>query len=333
MAPAADFGALMERALEARRKLLERTDLELLRVFHGETEGMPGVFVERLGVAATLIVHEGVADEGLNAQDLAEAALRALAPRGVRGVYHKPFLRHRPGLKGAAPAVLSDALPLAGESVPEAIHAREHERRFEIRPYDGFSTGLFLDQRETRDMLARWVRARRGGRVLNTFAYTCGFSVATALGGARTTSVDVSGRYLDWGKRNFALNGLDAGAHAFARMDTFEYLAYAERKGLSFDLIVLDPPTFSTGDARRGRKAWSAARDYPALLAAACERLARGGAIFASTNATELCRPGALRGMIRRGLGKEPRWLDTPGEPADFPGPSGRSHWAMFEPV
>src|SRR5205823_5213751 len=98
--------------------------------------------------------------------------------------------------------------------------------------------------------VAEWVTQRRkdSGRgaeppaVLNTFAYTCAFSVAAAAAGASTASVDVSPRYLDWGKRNFTHNGLDPAPHRFARMDTFEFLGYAKRKQLAFDLIILDPP-------------------------------------------------------------------------------------------
>src|ERR1700722_7436295 len=119
---------------------------------------------------------------------------------------------------------------------------------------EGYSVGLFLDQRDNRRrFLTNHVAAdfplfpngAAGAEVLNTFAYTCGFSVCAAKAGARTTSLDLSKKYLDWGKRNFALNGLDPAAHDFIYGDTFDWLRRLAKKGRAFDPVVLDPPTFS----------------------------------------------------------------------------------------
>jgi 23S rRNA (cytosine1962-C5)-methyltransferase len=79
--------------------------------------------------------------------------------------------------------------------------------------------------------------------VLNTFAYTCAFSVCAALGGAKTTSLDLSRKYLDWGRRNFELNGLDPAAHDFIFGDCFEWMRRLVKKGRLFDAVLLDPPT------------------------------------------------------------------------------------------
>jgi 23S rRNA (cytosine1962-C5)-methyltransferase len=187
---------------------------------------------------------------------------------------------------------------------------------------------VFLDQRENRKWVAEGVvrRAARGRppAVLNTFAYTCAFSVAAARAGATTASVDVSGRYLDWGKRNFELNGLDPKAHRFARMDTFEFLGYAERKGLRYDLVILDPPSFASGNKKKGIKPWSSTADYARLIHGAAGLLTPGGAIFASTNTAELCRPGRLEREVVKGLGREPRWVTLPPPAADFAGEQER---------
>jgi 23S rRNA (cytosine1962-C5)-methyltransferase len=192
--------------------------------------------------------------------------------------------------------------------------------------YDGLSTGLFLDQRENRRFVADWVkdRARGSGKpptVLNTFAYTCAFSVAAATAGAITASVDVSGRYLDWGKRNFQHNNLDPALHRFAKMDTFEFFGYAKRKGLTFDLIILDPPSFASGNKKKGIRPWSSVADYARLVGEASSLLNPRGVILASTNTQELCRPGRLEREILKGLGgagKPPRWLRLPDMPLDF---------------
>ena len=99
--------------------------------------------------------------------------------------------------------------------------------------------GLFLDQRDNR----RRIRAQaRGKDVLNLFAYTCGFSVAAAAGGAASTvSVDLSPKALEWGRANFALSHLDPSDHQFIKSDAFDYLRRAARQGKRFDIIILDP--------------------------------------------------------------------------------------------
>lgn len=301
-------------------------ETDVCRVVHGEADGFPGVFVDRYGAGATLVRHEGREVVEIEPRVMAGALMGLLASFGVRAVYDKPFVRDRSNLGGGHDAALKNPMPIAGEALAEAIVVREHGRAFEVRMYDGFSTGLFLDQRSNRSFLAA---EAAGLRVLNTFAYTGGFSVACALGGAITTSVDVSGRYLDWAKRNFALNGIDAAAHHFARMDSFEFLSMAKRKGMMFDLVILDPPTFAAGDKKRGVKPWSAVKDYGRLVSEACAVLAKDGRVFASTNAVELCEAGRLRRVIEGAVGGV-RFLDVDDPPGDFVGGRECARWEVF---
>lgn len=286
---------------------------------------MPGVFIDVLGPGAVMIVHEGVAPAAFDAVGEARGALDALAGLGVRAVYHKPFAKDRSRMGGALPARVTDPTPIAGEVLPECVLVREHAWTLEVRHFDGLSTGLFLDQRENRAWVARWcgLFAKKHGtpaRVLNTFAYTCGFSVAAARTGAITTSVDVSARYLEWGKRNFGHNAIEISNHRFAKMDTFEFINYARRKGLVFDLVVLDPPSFAAGNKKKGVRAWSSVDDYARLVGEAAGLLSPGGVILASTNTRELCRPGRLEREIVKGLGRVPRGLKLPDIPANFAG-------------
>jgi 23S rRNA (cytosine1962-C5)-methyltransferase len=119
---------------------------------------------------------------------------------------------------------------------------------------------------------------------LNCFAYTCGFSVCAAKAGARTTSLDLSKKYLEWGKRNFTRNGLDPAAHDFIFGDTFDWLRRLAKKGRAFDVIVLDPPTFSQS---KEHGTFRAEKDFGKLVTAALPVLKPGGILFASTNAAE----------------------------------------------
>ena len=259
---------------------------------------------------------------------VAAAVLEELAALGVDSVYVKPFARDRSRLGGQAPPETRAASPRAGRPQPETILVHEYASRYEVRLYDGFSTGLFLDHRDHRRALA----ASAPARALNLFAYTCAFAVPLAAAGGHVTNVDVSNRYLDWGRRNLAHNQLPADRVRYYRMDAMEFLAWASRRADErFDLVILDPPTFAAGDARRGRKPWKVTSDYPALVQAAARVLAPGGRIFAASNARELALPGALEQAVERALGKAPAWLSLPPWPIDVR-ERGRVAAALFSP-
>ncbi len=179
-----------------------------------------------------------------------------------------------------------------GDPETRVIQAMEEGVAYELRFDEGYSFGLFLDQRENR-WRVRWNRiapgfaawtADAGGSplVLNTFAYTCGFSVCAALAGATVFSVDLSRKYLDWGKRNFLLNHLDPDAHSFLYGDVFGWLKRFRRRGQQFDLVILDPPTFSRS------KEWGpfqVVRDLGKLVDLSVSLVRPGGRILVSSNA------------------------------------------------
>ncbi len=312
----------LPKALARRRALIESGRTQAFRAFCGEADGIDGVFVDVYGPGAVLIVYEGRSPSSFDPVAETAGALEGLAPLGVRAVYLKPFAKDRSKLGGVLPACVIEPTPAAGEALAESILIRELDWQLEIRLYDGLSTGLFLDQRDNRGFVHRWVgdRVRAGSvpKVLNTFAYTCAFSVAAARAGALTTSVDVSGRYLDWGKRNFEHNGLDIAPHRFAKMDTFEFFGYARRKGFKYDLIILDPPSFAAGSKKKAIRPWSSTADYARLVGEAAALLNPKGVIFASTNTQELCYPGRLDREITKGLARAPKWLKVPDLPLDF---------------
>lgn len=147
----------------------------------------------------------------------------------------------------------------------------------------GYSAGLFMDQRANRAFL----RAMAPRRLLNTFAYTCSFSVVAALAGAQTVSVDLSKKSLERGRANFGLNGLSTEGHRFIADDVLDVLPRLERRGEKFDAVILDPPTFSRGN--RGHK-WQVEEQIETLLAAALELAAPGAFILISTNCARLGR-------------------------------------------
>ena len=205
--------------------------------------------------------------------------------------------------------------PVRGRGDP-AWEVVENGLRYQIRSDAGLSVGLFLDMR---DMRAR-VRALSQGRtILNLFAYTCAFGVAALAGGAgRVLNLDLSRRWLDWGMDNYRLNGLTPDRYDFVDGDVFDWLRRFARRGQTFDLVILDPPSFAT---TRGSR-FSAARDWATLAQTASQVVAPGGRLLACSNHAGQ-RRRAFRDTVQAGLAQAGRPMTEVGawsEPAlDFP--------------
>jgi len=153
--------------------------------------------------------------------------------------------------------------------------------RLRVNFDDYLDTGVFLDHRMTR---ARLRAAASGRRFLNLFAYTGTATVYAAAGGADgTTSVDLSATYLAWARENLALNGLGGARHRFVQADCRAWVEEAARSSERFDLIFLDPPTFS--NSKRMEGVLDIGRDHPALIDACVPLLAPAGLMLFSTNA------------------------------------------------
>ena len=156
----------------------------------------------------------------------------------------------------------------------------EHGRRFWVNLEKYLDTGLFLDHRNTRQRVGEMAA---GKRFLNLFAYTGSFSVYAATGGAAASeTVDLSNTYLDWARRNFELNGIDEARHQIVRADVFQYLQAAAQAGKTFDLIVMDPPSFS--NSKKMLDILDIQRDHMRLIDGAMALLASDGLLFFSNN-------------------------------------------------
>jgi 23S rRNA (cytosine1962-C5)-methyltransferase len=157
--------------------------------------------------------------------------------------------------------------------------AREGGLRFVVNLSDYLDTGLFLDHRQTRQMVKDEAADKR---VLNLFAYTGAFTVYAAAGGAKsTTTIDLSKTYIEWAKDNMNLNGFTTDNHQFLQTDVLQYLAKPPA-GAMFDLVILDPPTFS--NSKRMFEVLDVQRDHVTLLNQALAITARGGVVYFSTN-------------------------------------------------
>jgi 23S rRNA (cytosine1962-C5)-methyltransferase len=200
--------------------------------------------------------------------------------------------------------------------------AIERSLKFGIDFGAGFSVGLFPDQRENRS----YVRHIAPKRLLNCFAYTCSFSVSAAYVGATTLNIDLSKKSLARGRENFALNSLSTMGHRFIADDVMEVLPRLARKGEKFDVIILDPPTFSRSP---GGKTFHVENDFEKLLVDSLELAERDSHVLLSTNCSIL-REHALEVMARYGLKAARRagtFRRSPPLPDFPPGTGASSIW------
>jgi len=251
------------------------------RVLHGAGDREPGWYVDRLG---TFLLSQS---EGPLSEACRDRLETMRARVNLRGAYHKQLDRR------VRESSVDQASPqhVLGDEAPARFLVRENGVDYELSFEEGYSVGLFLDQRDNRRRLltghvaADFPVALAGTEMLNVFAYTCAFSVCAARAGARTTSLDLSKKYLAWGARNFEINGLDPAAHDFIFGDAFDWLRRLTKKGRRFAVIVLDPPTFSKS---KQSGTFRAEHDYGKLVAASSPLLAPGGVLLTSTNAAQL---------------------------------------------
>ncbi|MGH7434774.1 MAG: class I SAM-dependent rRNA methyltransferase, partial [Polyangiaceae bacterium] len=246
-----------------------------------------------------------------------ERVLDALGRLGFDGVYLKVRPKQANVLVDTRREEVAPRLPVRGVAAPDELAIVEEGVPLLVRLADGLSTGLFLDQRDNR----RRLRAMSAGRrVANLFAYTCGFSVAAALGGAaRTVSVDASASALERGRKGFEHAGIaDGSVHSFVAVDAFSWLERTARRGEQFDIVVLDPPSYSA--AKRGSR-FVADEDYADLAASALRLLGPRGCLLACTNHRGISRARFRKILFdaARAAGRPVKQVKDLPPPADFP--------------
>jgi len=261
---AAFFALTCARAVTARQRFDIKSDA--LRLVHGESDGLPGLIVDRYG-------------DTLVAQFLSAGAERwkevlvdtLLAATGLSRLYERSDAsgREREGLP-----LVSGWLRGAG---PIELVLREHDWQLALNIATGHKTGFYLDQRDSRKKFADYTRRLKFERVLNCYCYTGGFTVAALTGGAaHVTSIDSSAPALQQAGVNVALNGFDADRATFMDADVNASLRRFGAEGRTFDAIVLDPPKFAPTVTHAER----AARAYKDINRLACKILSPGGVLF-----------------------------------------------------
>lgn len=307
-------------AIARRAPLADDPATDIYRLVHAAADGVPGLTVDRYGEALVINLY----DEETTPTACPPALVALLAEAaGCRSVYIKQRPRQASRLTDDQMAALAPDRPAVGPALAE-LAAREDGLTYLIRPGAGLSVGLFPDMRETRGRVRAWAAGRR---VLNCFAYTCGFGVAALAGGAsRALNLDLARPALEWGKANYRANGLAVADRDFVFGDVFDWLGRLARRGERFDLVILDPPGFSR--TKTGR--FSAAHDYDDLAALAARVTAADGLLLACCNVAELPWR-AFRERVLTGVAAAGRTAAVEGvyhEPAlDFPAPAGQAHY------
>ena len=293
------FETLFRQAKEKRKAYYQDDLTTAFRLFNQEGDGFGGLTVDLYGDYAVFSWYNSYVYQ--IRQTISEA-FRQVFPE-VLGTYEK--IRFK-GLD-------YESAHVYGQEAPDFFTVLENGVLYQVFMNDGLMTGIFLDQHEVRGSLVDGLAM--GKSLLNMFSYTAAFSVAAAMGGAsQTTSVDLAKRSRELSQAHFQANGISTDDHRFIVMDVFEYFKYAKRKGLTYDVIVLDPPSF----ARNKKQTFSVAKDYHKLISQSLEILNPGGIIIASTNAANVSRQKFTEQIDKGFAGRSYQILNKYGLPADF---------------
>jgi len=286
-------------------------DTTAYRLVNGEGDGLPGLTVDRYG--DYLMVQLYCNGWRPHLKLLTGVLQDLLAPAGI---YEKARPQKTRELEAVSDSKQYGRL-LAGRPAPGYQEVLENGLTFLVSLENGLNSGLFLDQRRNRrDLMTR----SAGKRVLNLFAYTGAFSVAAAAAGASlVTSVDASPGYTEWARSNFGANRLNPKRHEFIVGDCLEVLADLARQKKRYDIILMDPPSFSTTAKSR----FTTRGGTSDLVAASLPLLSNGGLLIASSNHQKVDLADYLkelrRGALQAGSGLQV--ISLYGQPEDFPYP------------
>lgn len=293
------FETLFRQAKEKRSAYYQDDLTTAFRLFNQEGDGFGGLTVDLYGDYAVFSWYNSYVYQ---IRKVISEAFRQVFSE-VLGTYEK--IRFK-GLD-------YESAHVYGQEAPDFFTVLENGVLYQVFMNDGLMTGIFLDQHEVRGSLVDGLAM--GKSLLNMFSYTAAFSVAAAMGGSsQTTSVDLAKRSRELSQAHFQANGISTDDHRFIVMDVFEYFKYAKRKGLTYDVIVLDPPSF----ARNKKQTFSVAKDYHKLISQSLEILNPGGIIIASTNAANVSRQKFTEQIDKGFAGRSYQILNKYGLPADF---------------
>ncbi len=301
----------LKSAIELRKNHANLGNSTAYRLVNAEGDSLPGLTIDRYDNFIMLQLYS----EGWRPYlKLITAVLQELL--SPVGIYEKRRPRNTRELEAVSDTKKYGKL-LSGKAAPRRVEVKENGLSFLVSLEEGLDTGLFLDQRENRSNLSHRFA---GKRFLNLFAYTGAFSVTAAAANAKSvTSVDISQAYTEWNRENFKINGLNTDRHRFLVGDCMEKLSELSNVRERFDIILMDPPSFSTS----GKGRFTTRGGTTDLVAASLPLLVNGGLLICSSNHRKTDLPEYLKELRRGALqaGSELRVIQQTGQPVDFPYP------------
>ncbi|MCD6580954.1 MAG: class I SAM-dependent rRNA methyltransferase [Desulfuromusa sp.] len=304
-------GWLKKKLLQAKqlRQHAQLVETDAYRWLNGEGDGLPGVTVDCYADYLMLQLYTPAWDAHL--EPLIASLQQVFQPKGI---YRKLRPQETRALEAKKRSKEYSRL-IAGNPAPVPLQVKENGLNYLIDLREGLNTGLFPDQRRNRqELMTRVV----GKRVLNLFAFTGAFSVAAAVAGAKkVTSVDVSAKYLEVARENFSVNRINPKRHEFIVSDVFTELARMQTQQRRFDVILFDPPSFSTTKKSR----FSTHGGTSKLVIATLPLLESGGLLVSSSNHQKVSMDDYMKELRRGSLqsGNELKTIFTSGQPEDFP--------------
>jgi len=301
----------LQAAISLRERHADLSDTTAYRLVNAEGDGLPGLTLDRY---ADFLMIQLYCEGWRPHLKLVTSVLQELL--NPTGIYEKARPQNTRELEAVSDSKKYGRL-LAGSAAPGRLEVQENGLTFLVSLEEGLNTGLFLDQRENRRCL---MPRMAGKRFLNLFAYTGAFSVAAAASGAtQVTSVDVSPGYTDWNRSNFSINRLNPKKHRFLVGDCMAKLVELATANEQFDIILMDPPSFST--TTKGR--FTTRGGTSDLVAACLPLLTDGGLLICSSNHQKTDLADYLKELRRGALQAkaELRVIEQKGQPVDFPYP------------
>lgn len=299
----------LSQAISLRKNHADLSETNAYRLVNGEGDGLPGLTVDRY--ADFLMVQIYCTGWRRHLKFVTQALEELLSPAGI---YEKSRPQKTRELESEGDAKKYGQL-LLGKTAPEPLLVRENGLSFQVSLERGLNTGLFLDQRKNRrDLMGRVP----GKRVLNLFSYTGAFSVAAAAAGASlVTSVDASSTYMEIARANFSANGLNPKHHEFVVGDCLAVLDEMARQPKAYDVILMDPPSFSTTSKSR----FTTRGGTSDLVAATLKLLNDGGLLITSSNHQKVDLAEYLKELRRGALqaASSLKVISLSGQPEDFP--------------
>jgi 23S rRNA (cytosine1962-C5)-methyltransferase len=305
------FKTRIRKAASLRERFVDQAGTDAYRLVNAEGDGLPGLTIDRYAEYLMIQLYGSVWRPHLKL--IVQALEELLQPAGI---YEKTRPHNTRELEASAASKNYGRL-LAGKPAPAKLPVQENGLNFLVNLERGLDTGLFMDQRKNRSAL---MGLSPGKRILNLFSYTGAFSVAAAAAGAaKVTSVDVSSSYMERAEENFGANRLNPKRHEFIVGDCFDVLADCLKEKRHFDLVIMDPPSFSTTAKSR----FTTRGGTSGLVAAALPLLDDGGILICSSNHQKVDAADYLkelrRGAIQAGCGLQV--VSLAGQPEDFPYP------------